>query len=239
MRRCALSDRENAAKTEALARKVREAYGRCEYYSFEATTKDAAGVRRVEMAMTPSRYKTRVYFGERLIWVGTRRDRIYEEWKPAYLGRPQRCHVEHFEPGNPKENIELEEGIEEHTCSMGGYLDTWLGPNSRKVGLFDFEICHGRWIGVEEEDGQSCDVVASPPNERYGVLHLLYVRPDGFIARWDSYRDEDGKAHFVRSRLFRRMQTQLPPFDVFQFEDPKTQWTRLTPLSTQLHGLVR
>ncbi|HKQ48865.1 MAG TPA: hypothetical protein VJZ71_12415 [Phycisphaerae bacterium] len=222
-----MTDEENALKTDALASRVRQAYERCSFFSFEATTKDAAGIRRVEMAMTPSRYKTRVYLGDKLIWVGTRREEIYEEWKPSYLGYPQRRHVERFTPPVRKESIELMEGIEQHTCSMGGYLDTWLGPDSRRVGLFDFEIRKGRSIGVEDVDVHKCEVVATPPNERYGVMHVLYVRPDGFVARWDSYADDEGTARFIRSRVFQRIRTEAPSIDVFEFEDKDTQWTRL------------
>lgn len=218
-----LSPEDNAKKVAELAAKVRGAYESCSNLSLRAEIIEPPSpvIKHVQMATAPCLLKTRAYIDGELVLVFTLRDGLFEEWKAAWNGVPEMHQIRAAESPNGPARIELADGLERHTCGFGSYYRSWLGPGAEKVNHFVNRITSGMYIGVEMLDGRECDVVACPPNQFYGGLDVLFVRPDGFVASWRTIVEFDDKpARLIRIRNYSEYRTATLRPETWNFEAP-------------------
>lgn len=219
-----LSKSENETRVVGIADRIESAYAACSTLSLTATITEPPfpETKRVELAMTPDKLKARIYIDDVPVLVWTLADGQWEEFKSEYNGEPKAHLIQTLESAEGPLDVTLSAGIERHMCGFGGYYHTWLAPDSRRIEYFASRVANGSWIANEELDGRKCDVVACLPNERYGGTELIYIRPDGFVARWESIRptEDDGPPKLMRIRTYSNYRTTPLPDDTWNLEIP-------------------
>lgn len=223
MRDAPLSPEENTTKVAELAAKVRRAYESCSNLSLRAeiTEPPSPVIKHVQMSSAPCLLKTRAYIDGELVLVFTLRDGLFEEWKAAWNGVPEMHQIRAAESPDGPADIELADGLERHACGFGSCYKSWLGPGAEKVNHFVNRMTSGTYVGVEMQNGRECDVVACPPNESYGGLDVLFVRPDGFVASWRTIVEFDDKpARLIRIRNYSEYRTAMLRPETWRFEKP-------------------
>ncbi|MBK8271351.1 MAG: hypothetical protein IPK83_24725 [Planctomycetes bacterium] len=219
-----LTESENETRVAGIADRIEDAYAACSTLSLTATITEPLypETKRVELAMTPDKLKARIFIDDVPVLVWTLADGRWEEFKSEYNGEPKAHLIRTPESDEGPLDVTLSDGIERHMCGLGGYYQTWLAPDSRRIEYFASRIAKGSWIANEKVHGRQCDVVACLPNERYGGTELIYVRPDGFVARWESIRptERDGPPKLMRIRTYSNYRTTPLPDATWNLEIP-------------------
>lgn len=217
-----LSESDNLTRVSALARKIDSTYTSCSALKFTAkiTEPPHPEVKRVEIAMTSDRLKTRIFIDDVPVLVWTHANGQWQECKADYRGIPAQYSTMPVQSPDEPTNVTLSEGIERHMCGLGGYYHTWLARDSRRIRYFRTRVSSGFWIGTHRVDNRLCDVVACLPNPNYGGTELIYIRPDGFVSRWDSIRRSrpDESPRLVRIRTYSDFQPHPLPPETWEFE---------------------
>ncbi|MBX3393771.1 MAG: hypothetical protein KF841_00240 [Phycisphaerae bacterium] len=217
-----LSESDNLTRVSALAKKIESAYTSCSTLKFTAkiTEPPHPELKRVEIAMTPGRLKSRIFIDDVPVLVWTHADGQWQECKAAYRGIPAQYFFMPVQSPDEPIDVRLSDGIERHMCGFGGYYHTWLAKDSGRIRYFTMRVSNGFWIGTHRVDNHRCDVVACLPNQNYGGTELIYIRPDGFISRWDSIRRSrpDESPRLVRIRTYSDFQLHPLPPETWEFE---------------------
>lgn len=221
LERGAVSAEQSVARAREISKKIEQTYESCSCLSFvvEMHEPDLDLFESAEMSMTPDRLKSNIYIGGKKVLVYTLVGTKFQEWIAEKKSSPAKQVMHHLESHDSSKPITLFDGLEPYGCAFGFYANNQLGLLSRKREFFVDRTAAGYYVGQEIIDGRLCDVVVCPPNERFWGQEALFVRPDGFLARRESWEFIDGtKRRLIRVFDFRRLATRPVPESTWRFE---------------------
>ncbi len=221
LERGSISHEQSVARARELSKKIEQAYETCQHLSMavEMHEPDLDLLEWVERSMTPDRLKSNIYIGGKKVLVYTIVGNEYQEWVAGRGDVPAKHVMHRLESHDASKPITLLDGIEAYGCAFGFYTNNLLGPISHKREFLADRSANGYFVGQEIVDGRNCDVVACLPNERFWIMEMFYVRPDGFLARRESWEFIDGtKRHLIRVFDFQRLENKPLPESTWRFE---------------------
>ena len=215
----------NSARVAEIAHRLESAYGACSSLAFTAhVTEPPNNYKvRVELAMTPDKLKTKAFVDDVPIVIWTLIDGQFEECKLPYKGTAAQYSIRKAEQPDGPVDVTLSDGIERHMCCLGHYSSTWLAPTAHPTAFYSERIRGGVWVGTAQLDGLTCDVIACLPDQGHCTsTELFYVRPDGFLAKWESIRPTGSKIpRLMRIRTYVNYERNQVAPETWHFEKNK------------------